>query len=125
VVHYIEDNPTNIEVMRGVLLQRSQVVLETSTLGLDGLGAIRRNKPDLVLLDMQLPDINGLELLRHLKRDPDLADIPVIVVSADAIPQHAEKALASGALHYVTKPVDVAQFLALVDAALHEVETCT
>jgi PAS domain S-box-containing protein len=124
VVHYVEDNLTNIEVMRGVLLQRSQVVLETSTLGLDGLGAIRRRRPDLVLLDMQLPDISGLELLRHLKRDPDLADIPVIVVSADAIPQHAEKALASGALHYVTKPVDVPQFLALVDEALQGMETC-
>lgn len=124
VVHYVEDNLTNIEVMRGVLVQRSQVVLETSTLGLDGLGAIRRRRPDLILLDMQLPDISGLELLRHLKRDPELADIPVIVVSADAIPQHAERALALGALHYVTKPVDVAQFLALVDEALQGIETC-
>ncbi len=123
VVHYVEDNATNIEVMRGVLALREQIVLETSALGLDGVAGIRRRRPDLILLDMQLPDISGLELLRHLKRDDLLADIPVIVVSADATPQHMEQALTLGAAHYVTKPLDVAGFLKLVDGALENVET--
>jgi CheY-like chemotaxis protein/two-component sensor histidine kinase len=123
LVHYVEDNETNIEVMRGVLAQRSQVVLQTSTLALDGLGAIRRERPDLILLDMQLPDISGLELLRHLKQDDDVAGIPVIVVSADATPGQMEQALTLGALHYVTKPLEVAAFLSLVDQALEGVDT--
>jgi PAS domain S-box-containing protein len=123
LVHYIEDNATNVEVMRGVLAQRSQVVLQVSTLGLDGLAAVRRQRPDLILLDMQLPDISGIELLRHLKDDVDLADIPVVVVSADATPGHMQQALTLGAVHYVTKPLDVARFLAVIDEVLLGVET--
>jgi PAS domain S-box-containing protein len=123
LVHYVEDNPTNVEVMRGILAQRPQVRLEVSTLGLDGLAAIRREPPDLVLLDMQLPDIAGLELLRFVKNDDTLAKIPVIVVSADATPDHVRAALTLGALHYLTKPLDVASFLAHVDEALESMET--
>ena len=66
-VHYVEDNETNVEVMRGILAQRPQVQLDVSMTGLDGLAAIRAQRPDLILLDMHLPDIDGLELLRHLK----------------------------------------------------------
>jgi PAS domain S-box-containing protein len=123
LVHYIEDNETNVEVMRGVLLQRSQVALSVSMLGLDGLTAVRQQRPDLILLDMQLPDISGLELLRHLKNDDDVADIPVIVVSADATPAHREQALTLGAKHYVTKPLEVSSFLQLVDDALEAADT--
>lgn len=122
-VHYVEDNETNIEVMRGVLAQRAQIVLKTSGLGLDGWSAIRRDRPDLILLDMHLPDISGLELLRHLKQDDEVAEIPVIVVSADATNSHVQQALTLGALHYVTKPVDVVAFLALVDSALESADT--
>ena len=68
-MHYVEDNETNVEVMRGILAQRPQVRLDVSITGLDGLAAIRQRPPDLILLDMHLPDIDGLELLRHLKRD--------------------------------------------------------
>jgi PAS domain S-box-containing protein len=122
-VHYIEDNETNIEVMRGVLAQRAQVRLTVSTLGLDGLSAVREKRPDLILLDMQLPDISGLELLRHLKQDDDVADIPVIVVSADATTANMQAALTLGAKHYVTKPLALAPFLRLVDDALEAAET--
>jgi PAS domain S-box-containing protein len=122
-VHYIEDNETNIEVMRGVLAQRAQVRLTVSTLGLDGLSAVRDKRPDLILLDMQLPDISGLELLRHLKQDDDVADIPVIVVSADATTANMQAALTLGAKHYVTKPLALASFLRLVDDALEAAET--
>ncbi|MDZ7592873.1 MAG: CHASE domain-containing protein [Rubrivivax sp.] len=118
LVHYVEDNAINVEVMRGVLAMREQIVLECSALGLDGVAGIRHRRPDLILLDMQLPDISGLELLRHLKGDDVLAGIPVIVVSADASPQHMEQALTLGAAHYVTKPLDVTQFLKLVDGVL-------
>jgi CheY-like chemotaxis protein len=123
LVHYVEDNETNIEVMRGVLAQRAQIRLQTSQLGLDGLAAIRAEQPDLILLDMQLPDISGLELLRHLKQDDNVAHIPVVVVSADATTHAAAQALTAGAAHYVTKPLDLAQFLQIIDTLLENAET--
>jgi PAS domain S-box-containing protein len=123
LVHYVEDNETNVEVMRGVLALRPQVQLEVSTLGLDGLSAIRQRRPSLILLDMHLPDIDGLELLRHLQADPDTADIPVIVVSADATDARVKEAIAAGATHYLTKPVNVPQFLGALDELLEQLDT--
>ncbi len=123
LVHYIEDNPTNIEVMRGVLAQRPQIELSESTLGLDGLGAVREGQPDLILLDMHLPDISGLELLRHLKLDDAIAHIPVVVVSADATLARTEQALTLGAARYVTKPFEVAEFLEIIDTLLARTDT--
>jgi PAS domain S-box-containing protein len=123
IVHYVEDNETNVEVMRGVLAQRPQVRLDVSLTGLDGLARIRANRPDLILLDMHLPDIAGLELLRHLKADPDTATIPVVVVSADAVSAQIQTALDAGALRYLTKPVGVTELLEVVDAVLDNVET--
>jgi PAS domain S-box-containing protein len=122
-VHYIEDNETNIEVMRGMLLRRPQVKLSVSMNGLDGLAAVRLRRPSLILLDMHLPDIDGLELLRHLKDDDDLGSIPVVVVSADATAAHIEAALTAGAAHYITKPVNLASFLAILDELLDDMDT--
>jgi PAS domain S-box-containing protein len=122
-VLYIEDNETNAEVMRGVLAQRPQVEMQLCTSGLDGLAAAKQTRPSLVMLDMHLPDVDGLELLRHLRDDPDTQDIPVVVVSADATTQRIELAFAEGASDYVTKPVNVQPFLALLDRLLGEQET--
>ena len=123
VVHYVEDNEMNVEVMRGILSQRRQVQLEVSMTGLDALAAMRQRRPDLILLDMHLPDIEGMELLRHLKADADLADIPVVIVSADAMPAQVDAALQAGALRYLTKPVSVAALLATVDELLDRIAT--
>ncbi|MDT7834460.1 CHASE domain-containing protein [Aquabacterium sp. OR-4] len=117
-VHYIEDNETNVEVLRGILLQRPQVRLSVSTLGLEGLAAMRSDPPDLLLLDMHLPDIDGLDLLEQFRRDPVCAQVPVVALSADATPARVQQALASGARHYLTKPLDLPQFLAVLDAQL-------
>jgi CheY-like chemotaxis protein len=122
-VHYVEDNETNAEVMRGILAQRPQVQMSISMSGLDGLAAIRAEPPDLILLDMHLPDIDGLELLRHLKHDARTSSVPVVVVSADATPARVNDALAAGAAHYLTKPLNLAAFLALVDELLEEMDT--
>lgn len=122
-VHYVEDNETNVEVMRGMLAQRPQISLEVSTLGLDGLTAIRRHPPDLILLDMNLPDVDGLELLRELQRDPDCAPIPVVVVSADATPARIEETLAAGARRYMTKPLNLGSFLGMLDELLEGIDS--
>ena len=123
LVHYVEDNETNVEVMRGILAQRPQVELEVSVTGLDGLAAIRARQPDLILLDMHLPDISGMELLRHFKADPDLAAIPVVVVSADALPEQVGAAFEAGCSNYLTKPVNIAELLRIVDTLLEEIDT--
>jgi CheY-like chemotaxis protein/nitrogen-specific signal transduction histidine kinase len=123
LVHYVEDNETNVEVMRGILAQRPQVEMQVSITGLDGLAAIRTRRPDLILLDMHLPDISGMELLRHLKSDEHTSGIPVVVVSADALAQQIDAAFAAGATHYLTKPVSVSELLAVLDDQLERMET--
>ncbi|MDQ6680491.1 MAG: ATP-binding protein, partial [Pseudomonadota bacterium] len=123
VVHYVEDNETNVEVMRGILAQRPQVQMAVSITGLDGLAAIRADRPDLILLDMHLPDIDGLDLLRHLKADRLTAHIPIVVVSADALAQQIAETLEAGAQRYLTKPVSVGELLGVVDDLLDRVDT--
>ncbi len=123
IVHYIEDNETNVEVMRGILAQRAQVQMEVSMTGLDGLAAVRARLPHLILLDMHLPDISGLELLGHLKAEPATSAIPVIVVSADATAQQVDAALDAGAIRYLTKPVAVNELLATIDDLLDPMDT--
>jgi PAS domain S-box-containing protein len=123
IVHYVEDNETNVEVMRGILAQRPQVLMDVSVTGLDGLASIRARRPDVILLDMHLPDISGLELLRHLKNDPATATIPVVVVSADALAAQIDAAHEAGAMHYLTKPVSVAELLGVLDDVLDQADT--
>jgi len=123
IVHYIEDNETNVEVMRGILAQRQQVQMEVSMTGTAGLAAVRARLPHLILLDMHLPDLSGLELLRRLKADPATVTIPVVVVSADATAQQVDSALDAGAVRYLTKPVAVNELLATIDDLLDRMDT--
>jgi CheY-like chemotaxis protein len=123
IIHYVEDNETNIEVMRGILSLRPQVRLDVSFTGQDGLNAIRRDQPDVVLLDMHLPDMTGLEVLSQLQTDPATARIPVMMVSADAVASQISEVLSAGAIRYLTKPVSVAELLGAIDTVLEEAET--
>jgi PAS domain S-box-containing protein len=123
LVHYVEDNETNVEVMRGILAQRPQVEMQVSITGLDGLAAIRARRPDLILLDMHLPDISGMELLKHLRQDPHTDSIPIVIVSADALTQQIDAAFEAGATHYLTKPVSVSELLGVVDDLLERMDT--
>ena len=123
IVHYIEDNETNAVVMEGILAQRPQVRLKVSTTGMEALAAIRAQPPSLILLDMHLPDIEGLQLLRMLKDEDATASIPVVVVSADAVAARIRAALDAGAERYLTKPVNVGELLRLIDELLMQRDT--
>jgi PAS domain S-box-containing protein len=122
-VHYVEDNETNVLLMQGMLAQRPQVELRCSTRGLEALARLRDDPPDLILLDMHLPDIDGLELLRRLKDDDRTAGVPVLVLSADATRERVERAIAEGAAGYLPKPLDLAALLAAVDEVLAQADT--
>lgn len=114
-VLYIEDNPFNMTLMRRIAEMRSGVRLMEASQGWLGLELARAHQPDLILLDVHLPDISGVEVLKRLREDPRTMAIPVVVVSADATPEQTRRLLDAGAESYVTKPLDVASMLRLLD----------
>jgi CheY-like chemotaxis protein len=79
---------------------------------------VRQHRPDLILLDLHLPGIDGEEVLRRLRADPRTADLPVVMVSADVTPWYRERLLEAGAADYLTKPLDVPRFLEVVNGLL-------
>lgn len=114
---YIEDNASNIKLIERVLVDRPFTLL-TAMQGELGLDLAREHHPDLILLDLHLPGITGEEVLARLSEDPRTATIPAVVLSADATPQGIERILAAGAAAYLTKPLDINEFLRLIDEIL-------
>ncbi|RYX85998.1 response regulator [bacterium] len=114
----IEDNSANQLLLQQILARHPEVALMSASNGKRGLGLAIGHRPSLILLNLNLPDISGEEVLGHLKRDVITKDIPVIVVSADAIPLRAERLLTAGAHAYLTKPYNAEQLLAAIEAAL-------
>lgn len=115
-VLYIEDNAVNALIVRELLLRRPDIELHLAADGASGLAAAHRERPALVLLDMQLPDMDGLLVLAQLRADPATADLPCIALSANALPDDMSRALAAGMAAYWTKPLDVAEFSRAIDA---------
>ncbi len=113
---YIEDNQPNIELIEQILLyQRPNIRLITNTTGRETIQLANENSPDLIILDLNLPDIHGSEVMKNLKNDISTRLIPVVVVSADAMPNQLEKLKKLGAVDYLTKPINVQVFLTVVD----------
>jgi len=123
-VLYIEDNPFNMTLMKRIAEMRSGVQLVEASQGSLGLDLASAHQPDLILLDLHLPDISGLEVLERLQQNPATAAIPVVIISADATPEQMRKVLAAGAQSYVTKPLDVASMLRLLDGVLESSQDC-
>src|SRR5438034_6144843 len=117
-VLYIEDNLSNLRLVERTMSRRPRVKLIPAMQGRLGLALARQHRPDLILLDLHLPDISGEEVLRELHGDPELRQTPVIVLSADATPGQVQRLLATGVRAYLTKPLDVRQFVALLDETL-------
>ena len=117
-VLYIEDNMSNVQLVEQILSRRPAIQLLVATSGLHGLELVYTRQPNLILLDLNLPDMNGLDILQQLKADPRTREVPVVVISADATPEHAEKLLAAGAHTYLTKPLNISVFLRVMDESL-------
>ena len=117
-VLYVEDNRSNIRLLERLLVRRPGVRLVTAPTGESALQALRRDRPDLILLDLHLPDMPGEEVLRRIWADPDTRPIPVAVLSADATARQQQRLLAAGAVAYLTKPLDIAALLRVIDERL-------
>ncbi|MFY9513382.1 MAG: response regulator, partial [Rubrivivax sp.] len=113
---YIEDNPVNALIISELISRRPDLRLDIAEDGLSGVAKARELRPDLVLLDMQLPDIDGHEVLRRLRADGGTAAIPVIALSANAMPDDIDRALRAGMSDYWTKPLDFRAFMASIEA---------
>jgi PAS domain S-box-containing protein len=118
VVLYIEDNRSNVRLMERVLERRPGVRLLHAPRGEDGISMAQAQRPDLILLDLHLPDMSGEDVLGRLWQDPELRKIPVAVLSADATPAQVRRLHASGALAYLTKPLDISRVIRLLDDTL-------
>ncbi len=114
----IEDNNANFELVERILEDYGPTRIHAAIQGTIGLDLIRQHKPDLVLLDLHLPDISGEEVLSRLKSDPETRDVPVIIMSADATTGHRNRLIEAGAICYLTKPLDVREFLDQVERAV-------
>jgi CheY-like chemotaxis protein len=112
---YVEDNLSNLRLVERLLENRPDIDVIAAMQGRLGLDLVRQHNPDVVLLDLHLPDIDGAEVLRQLREDPLTSSVPVIVVSADATAGQVGRILAAGAYAYLTKPLDVAQLLTMLD----------
>lgn len=114
----IEDNLSNLRLIEVILAARPGIRLLSAMQGSLGMELARQQHPDLVLLDLNLPDIPGIDLLRSLHADDRTREIPVIVISADATPTQITRLLAAGARAYLTKPIEVQEFLTTLDETL-------
>jgi signal transduction histidine kinase/ActR/RegA family two-component response regulator len=114
----IEDNASNLRLIEMILANRPEITLHSAIQGSVGLDLARQHEPDMILLDLHLPDMSGQQILNQLKRSAITRDIPVIVISADATPSRVQKLLNQGVAAYLTKPLDVVEFLQILDKTL-------
>lgn len=112
---YIEDNPVNTLVVQELVTRRPRLMLRCAEDGRQGLQEARDWRPALILLDMQLPDLDGFQVLQALRQDPLTAATPCVALSANAMPDAMRRARDAGFAEYWTKPIDFAAFLGGLD----------
>jgi PAS domain S-box-containing protein len=117
-VLYVEDNPANLKLMINLLAKWPTVRLLTAHTGALGIEMARIYRPDLILLDINLPELDGYGVLRELRNAPETRDVPVVALTANAMPKDIERGKAAGFLEYLTKPLDVANFYTLLGRLL-------
>ena len=115
---YVEDNPANLMLVQDLIARRPDIRLLSAADGDRGIEIARAARPDVILMDINLPGISGIQALKILRADPATAHIPVVALSANAIPRDIEKGLEAGFFRYLTKPIKVNQFMDTLDVAL-------
>jgi len=120
---YVEDNPANLMLVEDLIARRPDIRLLSATDGNGGIKIARASRPDMILMDINLPGISGIQALKILRADPATAHIPVVALSANAIPRDIEKGLAAGFFRYLTKPIKVNEFMDTLDEALKFAKT--
>jgi PAS domain S-box-containing protein len=115
---YIEDNPANLKLVEQIIARHPDIRLLTAVNGNSGIEIARVSRPDVILTDINLPDISGYEALKILRSDPATAHIPVIAISANAMSPDVERGMKAGFFRYITKPIKVNEFMEAMDVAL-------
>ncbi|MFZ4791520.1 MAG: PAS domain-containing hybrid sensor histidine kinase/response regulator [Candidatus Competibacteraceae bacterium] len=119
---YVEDNTANMKLVEQIIARYIDMCLMTATTANSGIEIARAAQPDVILMDINLPGINGFEALQILRLDPATAHIPVIAISANAMPRDITKGLEAGFFRYITKPIKVNEFMEALDVALEFAE---
>ena len=118
-VLYVEDNPANLELVELLIARRPDLRLLSAADGNLGIEFARAYQPAVILMDINLPGISGVEAMKILRADPSTAHIPVVALSANAVPRDIEKSLEAGFSNYLTKPIKFNEFMDALDAALN------
>ena len=119
---YIEDNPANMKLVEKIIARHPDIRLLTAISGKSGIEIARDSRPEVILLDINLPGISGIQVMNILREDPATKHIPVIAISANAMPLDIEKGMKAGFFRYLTKPIKVDEFMDTLDQALEFAE---
>jgi len=115
---YVEDNLANMQLVEQLIARRPEMNLLSARDAIVGIALARTHRPEVILMDINLPGMSGIQALKILREDPLTAHIPVLAISANAMPHDIKKGLAAGFLSYITKPIDVNQFMEALELAL-------
>jgi PAS domain S-box-containing protein len=118
VLLYVEDSPANLRLVERLIESRPDLRLLSAATGRLGIELARTHQPEVILMDINLPDISGIDVLSVLRKDPATAHIPVVAISANAMPYDIERGMQAGFFRYLTKPINVGEFMGTLHTAL-------
>jgi CheY-like chemotaxis protein len=115
---YVEDNPANLQLVEQIIARRPDLRLLSARTGTLGIELARASRPDVILMDINLPGMSGIKAMQILRADTATAHIPIVALSANALPRDIERGLEAGFFRYLTKPIKVSEFMDTLDVAL-------
>ena len=119
---YVEDNPSNMKLVKQIIARHPDIILLTAVDGLSGIEIARASLPDVILMDINMPGMNGYEALKILQSAPATAHIPVLALTANAMPRDIKRGTEAGFFRYITKPIMVNELMGALNVALEFVE---